>query len=81
MSALMMEATQKIPADKKAVTVCLGKPTRAAACETKQPSLLCPCPPSPHTLSVVVGKVASKFAIKMAARILVSEILDPFEEF
>ena len=39
---------------------------RAAACETKQLSLLCP-----FFLSVVVGKVVSKFAIKMAARTIV----------
>lgn len=30
---------------------------------------------------MVVGKVASKFAIKMAARNIVSEFLNPFEEF
>ena len=30
---------------------------------------------------MVVGKVASKFAIKMAGRTVVCELLDPFEEF
>lgn len=39
--------------EKTAPSVCLGKPMRAAACETKQPSHLCPC-----FLSVVVGIVA-----------------------
>lgn len=58
-----MEAHTEDSSRQEAVTVCLGKPTRAAACETKQLSLLCPL-----FLSVVVGKVVSKFAIKMAAR-------------
>ncbi len=48
------------------LTVCLGKPTRAAACETKQLSLLCP-----FFFLWLLGKVASKFVIKMAARNIV----------
>lgn len=61
----------------KAETVCFSKPTRAAACETKQPPLSCPF----FSLSRVVGKVASKFAIKMATRTIAVVLRNPFETF
>jgi len=53
---------RKISADKKAACICLTKPTRAAACEAKQLSLLCI-----FFFFFFFGKFQVKFSIRMAA--------------